>query len=323
MDAEPPTHFSDFIINKRYAKTLSLFTKNNMQNILIYGQPNIGKKTLIYSLINHLYDVKSLHVNTKEEVFKFNKKKHVCIYKYTKYYYEIDFSNNIKHSKHIINVFIKNICDNKSINNTFRIIIIHNFDLLKKQLIKAFIKIVEKYYKYTKFIFISNTNEPRLFKYMMGYFCTMRCHIDNTELTQYIEHYNVKLSKKITPVIYTCNNLFYINSLLSLPALPLFHPILNYVIKIYNIIKKTDHILFLDKVRPIIYEVYLLDFKLTDLILQFIKYIIRMNKKITDEQHHLLYHFAAKYDSSNQLSIQPFTLAETFFIQIKILDVCK
>lgn len=323
MDIKPPILLSNFIINKNNAKILSTFNTNNLTNILLYGQPNTGKKTLVHALIKHLYNVNTYTIHTKEEVFTYNRKNYSCIYTYTNFYYNIDFAKNIKCSKYIINSFIKNICNNTSINNTFRIIIIHNLDLLDIKLIKSFIHIIEKYYTDTRFIIVSNTNEPKLFKSLLSFSFTLKCHIDKDDITSYINHHKCKLSKKITAFIYSCNNLYLINKSIEFKTLPVYAPILKYVKKIYNIIKNNNHILFIEKIRTIIYEMYLLNFNLYTLILKSIQYIIDTNKHVSDKDIHTLYHYAALYDPSHNNTIQPFTLIETFYIQVKILDVCK
>ena len=322
MNIQAPNNFSEFIINKKNAKILSGFNKNNLNNILFYGNKNTGKKTLLNCFIKHLFNKDSFNIQNKEDLLKYKNKNYSCTYKYTKYYYDIDFLKNIKCSKYIINDFLKNICNNKCIDNSYRIIIIHNLNYLDVHLIHAFLNIVEENYKFNKFILIYNTTNIKLFNKMISLFFTLRCNIDKNELKKYIETNNFKLTKKITPVIYTCNNLYYINLLLEFKSLELYKPIEKYVKKIYSIIKKYNTILFLEHIRPLLYEMYLHDFSLTELIQTFITFLLNKNKNISDINIHLLYHLGAKYDPLKKGFFQPFTLVESFFIEVKKLDIC-
>ena len=320
MNVSVPTNFNDFIINKKKVDILSTFNKHNLSNILLYGHPNTGKKTLVYSFIQHLFSNETLTIHQKEDALKYKNKHYTCKYTYTKYYYDIDLLENIKSSKYIINDFINNICSNTCIEYPYRILIIHNLNVLDKNLIKSLLHIIEKYYKHNKFILLFNTPQIILFNKINSYFFTLRCNIDKDELSTYIK--DKKVSKKIKSIICSCNNLYYINLLLEFKTLQPYDPIQIYIVKIYKIIKKYNTILFLEKIRELIYEFYLLDFKLSHLIQHFIRYVIHKQKNIPDDTVHILYHLCAKYDPTQPQFFQPFTLVETFFIEVKQLNIC-
>jgi len=325
MNITGPTNFNEFIINKRIVNILRNFTIHNLTNILLYGHKNTGKKTIIYNFIKHLFNKTSITTQHKVDELKYKHKQYSCSYKYSKYYYEIDLLENIKCSKYIINDFIQNICNNKCINNSYRIIIIHNLHVIDITLIKSLLNIIERNYHNNKFILICNSTQINLFYKLSSIFLTLRCYIDKNELELYIEDMVRKkytLTKKNTPIIYSCNDLYYINMLLEFKSIPPYDPIQKYVEKIYTIIKKYNTILFLEKIRPLLYEMYLLDFNLALLIQQFIKYIKIKHKNIPDDTLHLLYHLSATYDPLQSHYFQPFTLVETFFINIKKLNIC-
>lgn len=124
---------------------------NNIPNILIYGEEGSCKKTLIYNFF------KNVEKNKKKIEYKINYKKINFFIYYTKYYIEFDIKQIIKYKKIVLIEFIKEINNTKNINNDLKIIIIHNINLLG--LDEQFIlrKIIEKNYKYCRFILISNT----------------------------------------------------------------------------------------------------------------------------------------------------------------------
>ena len=321
MNIEPPNNFDEFIINKKKTNILKKININNLSNILLYGPENTGKKTLVYNFIKYLYNVPSINTHKKEDSFKYKNKHYSCIYNYSKYYYDIDFLENIKQSKYIINIFLKSICINKCIHGSYRIIIIRNINVLDTLLLKSFTNILEKYYEHNRFILVINTDIPINYKNLFNFFFTLRCSIDKDELDEYIKIKNCKLSKKSTDIINNCNNLYHINTILKSKSLKHFDPILMYIKKIYTIIKNNNNILFIIKIKDIIYEIYLLNFNMSKFILTFIRFIID-KKNISDDNQHTLYHLAAEYDPKNK-TVQPFTLMETFFIKVKQMNICR
>jgi DNA polymerase III delta prime subunit len=320
MNIEPPNNFDDFIINKNKVNILKKFNINNLSNILIYGKENTGKKTLVYNFLKYLYNVSSINTHKKEDSFKYKNKNYSCTYTYSKYYYDIDFLENIKQSKYIINIFLKSICNNKCIHDSYRIIIIRNINVLDTLLLKSFTNILEKYHKNNRFILLIDTDIPVNYKNLFNFFFTLRSTIDKKELEEYIKINNCKLSKKSISIIKNCNNLYHINTILKFKSLKNFDPILTYIKKIYTILKKNNNILFIIKIKEIIYELYLLNFNMSKFILKFINFIIKKNN-IQDDIQHILYHLAAEYDPRSK-SMQPFTLMEIFFIKVKEMNIC-
>ena len=317
MNIKTPTHFNDFIINKKFVQILSKFNKNNLVNILLYGHPNTGKKTLVYALINHIYTNNNIKVYKKEDSLKYKQKNYTCKYKYTKYYYEIDLLENIKVSKYVITNFIEHICRNKCVHNSYRLFIIHNLHILDIQLIQAFLHIMEKNNNNNRFILVCNSSQIPLFNKINSYCFSLRCHICPLELENYIRENKIKLSKKNKVIAYSCNNLYHINLLMTCKGIKKYEPIDMYVKKTYDIIKKYKTILFIEKIREIIYEMHLLNFNMSQFILLFIKYVITKKSLTNNTDIHRLYHLAAKYDSHIPEYFQPFTLIESFFIEIK------
>ena len=144
----------DKLMKIKYKNILDFFDsldKDNIPNILIYGEEGSCKKTLIYNFFNNIEKVK------KNIEYKINYKNINFFIYYSNDYIEIDLSQFGKNKKLILIEFIKDINTTRNINNKLKIIIIHNINLLG--LDEQFIlrKLIEHNYNYCRFILISNT----------------------------------------------------------------------------------------------------------------------------------------------------------------------
>ena len=75
-------------------------------------------------------------------------------------------------------------------------------------------------------------------------------------------------------------------------------------------------LLFLDEIRPIIYKLHLLDFKVAEIIHEYIKYCIQ-NKLFNDNQLIEIIHAAALNEHKSNITNRTFFCLEKFFIVIK------
>jgi len=129
------------------------FTQNTIPNILMYGNPGSGKKTLIYSLFNNCKKVKLNQIYKKQ-----NKDIEYILFK-SNYFIELDLKDLGLYKKYILKDVIQQYISNKSITNNNKIIIIHNSDLLELNDQAMLRKIMEDNIKNSRFILISNTND--------------------------------------------------------------------------------------------------------------------------------------------------------------------
>ena len=315
MIVSRPTQLNDFIIHKNIADILTTFNTNTLQNIFMYGEKNVGKKTLIYAFINHLFTQTNIFTQKITKNFKYNNKSYSCVYTTSHYYYEIDFLENVKHIKKIILDFLLNICSNATLHNKYRIIILHNIDVVRAKNLNALLYIIETYYKYNKFIIVSNNNSLHVFNSKLINMCfNIRCYIDKQELNNYI--HDKKYTKKVIHNIHNCKNLYQIMLLMNYKSLPKYEPMYVFIHKIHKLLLKMTNLLCITKLKAYIQDMHLLNFDLKKIPIHYIKFI-RDKKTISDSDLHLLYHIANKYNPNN-CTFELFSFIENFFIEVKI-----
>jgi len=97
-------------------------------------------------------------------------------------------------------------------------------------------------------------------------------------------------------------------------SLPLYKPIEIFLDKIYTLLEKSKDILFIPTLKTYIYDIYLLNFNIRTLPIQYIKYVLE-KKDIPNDNLHILYHLANKYNSVYTFEL--FSFIENFFIEVK------
>ena len=319
MDLLIPKNFNEFIINKKNATILSLFNINNLPNILIFGKKNIGKKTLIYSFIRHLYNITNIHIQEIEKQLKYSSKNYTCIFNMCDYYYEIDLLKNIKNVKYIIKDFLINLCSNSTLDNNYRIIIIHNIDVLNIDNLKSLSYLIEKYHIYNRFIIISNNSTLYYIKSKLFNLCfNVRCYLDKNEIKNYIDYYNkkYKLTDKIIKKIYNCKDLYQIQLIVKYKTIKYYNPLELYIKQIHILLINAENILFIPTLKNYIQELFLLNFNLKKIYTTYIDFILK-ELHINDNDIHMLYHLANKYSPSKKY-FEHFSLIENFFIEVKL-----
>lgn len=323
MNISKPTQFKDFIINKHITKNLSLFNINNLQNIILCGKKNIGKKTLLYAFINHLFNINDNNSTNMRTITKTNKFKHISYtstYTQCDYFYEIDFLKNIKNIKNVINYFIKELCSNKTLQNKYRIIIIHNIDVINTQNIKSLSYIIEKYFMYNRFIILSEGKNMNLYNSKINNLCfTIKCSLYPNEIEAYLTHTKKKYTTKIKKNIMKCNDVYEIQSLMEYKSLPQYEPIQIFLKKIHTLLLHSSDILFISKLKTLIYDIYLLNYNLNTIPIQYVTFILKNKNDLTNDDIHILYHIANKYNPIKHFEL--FSFVENFFIEIKIRNL--
>jgi DNA polymerase III delta prime subunit len=153
----------DIIHHKELKETLCNCKYNELMNILFYGVKGCGKKSIVKAYVNNLitsyFNIKleDIHEVQKEVKCKTNKKYEMFKYTKAKYYYIIDMLKLGKKHIHFFDQFLKYIIQSKNVLNLpFNLIIIYNYDICNLKLAHRFKTYSEKYYKYTRFICITN-----------------------------------------------------------------------------------------------------------------------------------------------------------------------
>ena len=68
-----------------------------------------------------------------------------------------------------------------------------------------------------------------------------------------------------------------------------------------------------------IYDIYLLNYNLDKIPIQYVKYILKQKKNLTNDDIHTLYHIAHTYNPIKHFEL--FSFVENFFIEIKIRNL--
>lgn len=154
-----PKKTDEFIFNTHIIKSIEEQKNNsnlNLFNFIIYGNYGSGKNSICYYLINSYFNNDNHIYNKKLIDFEINTNI-ISIVK-SIYHYEIDVNDNKYSDKKIIIDFILEICQTINLsNNTYKIIIIKNSELLTLNIQMSLINIVDKYKETSRFFFLCNS----------------------------------------------------------------------------------------------------------------------------------------------------------------------
>jgi hypothetical protein len=184
--------FEDITHHPELKKKLQNCKYNKLINMLFYGVKGCGKKSIVKAYVNNLiasyFNVKleDIHETKKEIKCKTSKKFEIFHYSKTKYYYIIDMIKLGKKRIHFFDEFLRYIIQSKNIFNfPFNLIMIRNFDVSDNKLITRFKLYSEKYYKYTRFICI--TNYPQNISKLTGYATIRVPQLTKNEISRVIK----------------------------------------------------------------------------------------------------------------------------------------
>jgi len=151
------SQFEDFDldIKKRYNNVINIFqslSKENLPNILLYGDSGSGKLSLLYSFFGSCKKTKYI------QTYKTTSKPIDYIIYSSSNFIEIDLGELGIYKKYILRDIIKDfILTKKVLNNKNKIVIIHNIHLLNVDDQFILRKIIEEYIVNCRFILLSNT----------------------------------------------------------------------------------------------------------------------------------------------------------------------
>ena len=151
-----PEKIDDMQINKEHAQNIYKILKPLDLNLILYGIKDSGKKTLIQCVINSMFPFCKI---SSEPMVVSSNDEDKLMYKLNNYYIEINCNSiRSKNKQSILNI-IKNYCSNLSFGDDGelrkRIIIIHDIDILHKQIQYSLRRLMEIY---NTCIFIFTTN---------------------------------------------------------------------------------------------------------------------------------------------------------------------
>lgn len=165
-----PYYFKDFIYHKEIVNRLQTFNRDNISNLVFYGQNNSGKRTLINALINHISGKRiSLIRKIRKESIKISNNKVNIEFIETPWHYEINLYEYGHYDKYIITEFFKYILSFKNINLNYKLVVLHHFDKITRVAQLALRRIIEKSHEVGRFILccenIGNIDKPLLSRF--------------------------------------------------------------------------------------------------------------------------------------------------------------
>ena len=319
-----PQKFSEFIIHKKIVENLQKKNYNNMGNLLFHGINNNGKKHLINTLLKHIFNENINKVSRTSDI-KINNNIIKINYYQSKYHYEINLFEYGLYDKNIITEFLKEIVSTTNVNNnTYKVIILHKIDRTNELAQLTLRRIIEIYSNNCRFI-VTVENLSKINKALISRFETIRVPFaEESEIIKYIDYsnnkFNLNLSKEnisnILKIDKNTDNLITINY-------ALFHN-KGYSKKIFDIcitfdtIIKQENIFFMDKLRKYIYKLHLLNYKFTDIIKLYLKYVIKNN--IYPDSIYKIINESALCEHECVISKRYFFALEKFFIFIKKIN---
>jgi hypothetical protein len=153
-----PLFLKNFIIHSNIASNLFAL-KSDINHTIFYGSRSTGKKTLIYALINSIHDD-----NTTIQKYRTIKFNDITVngnsipiqYVQSPYHFEFNLSEFGLCDRDVIVEYIKKIIEYKTIDNKFRIILLHHFDRLSKDTQNTLFSLMDNYMSTSRFFFICN-----------------------------------------------------------------------------------------------------------------------------------------------------------------------
>lgn len=152
-DKHTPKFLNDFIINKNVAQNILKFSdKNDLTNFIFTGVSGSGKFTLAKAYLAEIFGLDVY--KTKRVSFK-QKTKEIEILQ-SKYHYEINLNNYFLNDKQSFNNLITDLSGNINISTLSQnVFIIRNIDLLDKDTLCVFKKIIEKTFSSAIYLLIT------------------------------------------------------------------------------------------------------------------------------------------------------------------------
>lgn len=307
-----PEKLKDFILNKKTASFLETFNYDNMSHILLYGIPTVGKRTLIYAVIKHLFKQDNLVIQEKQTEIKVNNNSIKINYRKSLYHFEINLYEYGLYDKYVISQFIKDLVSYKSVTNKYKIIIIFNIDKCSQNAHLVLRRIIEKQSKNTRFIVTCN-NLTKVNEAVRSRFINIRVPFpDKNSINEYINFHNKKTS--INFLLKNHNyNLFILNNIIFNNISKNYFDIGE---KLHSIILEPKNV-FMDSLRSFIYKLYLINYNCLDIFKLYTKYII-FSDKFDDLFKTFIIREASLLEYKSQLSSKFFFCLEKFFLSVRL-----
>ena len=178
-----PTHFKDYIINKKYIELFNTFIKMERLNLLLIGNSGCGKTTHIESIIKEYYHLDKIPI---ENLLYINNLQDQGIQ-----YYRTE---------------VKNFCQIKcSIRNKKKFVILDNLDTINEQSQQVFRNYIDKY-SHNVFFIASCTYKQKVIDSLQSRFTIIKLNpITINDLNDIFQHIkkieNIKITIASTKIL--------------------------------------------------------------------------------------------------------------------------
>lgn len=157
-----PKSFAEITTHSEIINLLNKYTIKDIPNIIFHGQPGRNKKTILYALINHLYNKYPEPVLKKTEI-KIGSQSLVVNYFESDEIIEISPSDYGTRDRHVIQNLVKHIAESRPILSLFgykehymKILVIDRAEDLSKDAQAALRVTMEKYSKHFRLFMMCN-----------------------------------------------------------------------------------------------------------------------------------------------------------------------
>jgi DNA polymerase III delta prime subunit len=295
-----PKNFGDFIGNDNLKKIFNKFCSiHNFPNILITGNPNSGKKTIIELFIQKFNNLNEKIITKKVDMNLTSNKNISFSFDSCPYYMKINPSDYGIYDKNIIIEFISDFSSTPNvISDLKKIIIIDKIDKLSVYAQECLRSIIDKNNQVTKFILIGN-NYSGITDSLKSRTLHLKINtITITELDIIIKNIetneNIKISNKnkLITEIFQFDNFLNIKTFIHLIQMNFLYS--NYELKIKKRLDELIEIIindevdesFIDRMRDILYEYYVNHFPSKHYVNYIINKLLERSidfKEFTDE----------------------------------------
>lgn len=168
-----PKHINDFIINKENTRKLqTLFTKDFLSNLYIYGPEGCGKYSLFIKNLEFIVDKQiNIFPKTINITSQWSSIKETTVLS-SEYHFEINLSKYANNKNNLFSI-IDALTESAEINSKlhFKLILIRNIQTASPELVKFIKQKSEQYTDYIRFIIIGNTCSNNLAILSGSFFC--------------------------------------------------------------------------------------------------------------------------------------------------------
>ena len=325
-----PIKLDDFVINKSIASSLKNINSKNVINMIFYGKPNTGRKTLAYGFLNSFNNCNLNLIRTLNSAeLKIGNNKVNIEYISSPYHIEINLYEYGLYDKNIISDFLVNHISYKPINDIqFKFIVINHFDYMSRSTQICLKLLLDKCADNVRFIFIAESL-ARIDTSIISRLTTIRIPSQkDKEIVKYMDevsktHFKLSQTHKKLILSNYEKDLFVLNN-----AITCFHynkkldfsqinVINKYIDEIIDLIKEKN-LKSIARIRQIIYNLLLINVTVP-YVLKKINHKLLSSQKLNDKIKFKLVNITSEIESRMCSIEHDLICLEFFALKVKKL----